>query len=539
MDRIILLILVFFSLLGQSQLTVPADSLRGALRPERTCFDVIHYDLLFDIRIKEQSIKGSNDITFLWKHASSQIQLDLFENMKIDSIVMNGQRLKYDRKANSIFVHLIGERKIGKIYHLEVFFGGKPIIAKKPPWDGGFTWKQDDNGNPWIGTSVQGIGASLFWPNKDHLSDEVDSMQISAIIPKTLQFVTNGNFVQEADVSDTKKLVTWKVSYPINNYNVSLNVADYVHFSDTLASPLKETPLALDYYVLSYNLDKAKEQFKQVKPMLKCFERAYGPYPFWNDGYALVETPYLGMEHQSAIAYGNNYQPGYAGKHFPGFEFDYLMIHETGHEYWGNSLSMKDLADMWIHEGFCTYSESVYIECLEGYERAMDYIANQRVLIRDQAKIQGEYDINHAGDGDMYYKGAWMLNSMRHTLENDFLWWDLMENLSVQNAVSSVDASTIFNHFNQYHDFQPMFDQFLNHANAPLLEVKKTKEGFEYRWNCEVKDFNMKMKYRVGDGNWVTIQPTHEFQLEKVDLSSKEELELGERFFYFKTKWIQ
>ena len=351
--------------------------------------------------------------------------------------------------------HLIklekAQNRIGSVELIEIFYEGKPREAINAPWDGGISWKKDSNGVDFIASSCQGLGASVWWPNKDHQSDEPDSMTITVSAKNPLKIICNGNLRSEettwnSNLQDSINTSEWFVSYPINNYNVTLNIGDYVHFQDQYIT--REDTLDLSYYVLSYNEEKAKTHFEQVKPMMECFESFLGKYPFWDDGYALVETPYLGMEHQSAIAYGNDYLPGYRGSlgYSGGLEFDYIIIHETGHEWWGNSITTNDIADMWIHEGFCTYSEALYVECIYGYDQMIEYVNNQKRFIRNKSPIVGCYHVNHQGSGDMYQKASVMLHTLRTLINDDQLWFSIIreisDNFKYKNKISSAQVKS-------------------------------------------------------------------------------------------------
>ncbi len=441
-----------------------ADTLRGSLRPERTCYDVTYYELNIRVDTANQSITGSSRIEFNTLQNFQTLQIDLYENMKIVNITSAGAELKYRREFNAVFVEMPQVMKKGTHGELTVNYYGKPTIAKRPPWDGGFTWSHDKNGKLWLGVSCEGMGASLWWPNKDYLGDEPDSMRIIGTIPNGLSLVCNGNEEKEVHNADSTTTFYWKVSYPINNYNVTLNIGDYVHFSDTSVAD-DGSKLPMDYYVLSYNLDKAKEHFRQAKPMMKCYEHYLGKYPFWRDGYALVETPYLGMEHQGAIAYGNKYLTGYSGFDYSrmGLDFDYIIIHETAHEWWGNSVSCYDLADMWIHEGFATYTESIYVECLYGTDTALKYINAKKNEISNKAPIQGIYGVNQDGSGDMYSKGSLFLNTLRHIVNNDAKWWSIIKCMSdttfKYKNIGYQDVVDYFNHKTGM-DLSAIFDQY-------------------------------------------------------------------------------
>jgi aminopeptidase N len=499
------------------------DSLRGKLTPLRTCYDVVFYNLNLRVNPNEKSINGYNTIHYKTISDFNQIQIDLFENMKIEKIVHQKQNLKFTREGNATFIQFKETQKKDKKDSIIIYYSGQPQVAVNPPWDGGFTWSKDLKGNTWIGVSCEGLGASVWWPNKDHLSDEPDSMRIACEVPSDLICVANGNLRQKQILSDNYTRYDWFVSYPINNYNVTLNIAKYVHFQDVYTAQDGEK-LALDYYVLPYNLEKAKKQFEQVKPMLACYEKYFGKYPFWKDGYAMVETPYLGMEHQGAIAYGNEYKQGYKGYDISGSgignRFDYIIIHETGHEYWGNNVSCKDHAEMWIHEGFCTYSEALYVECMYGKPAADDYLFGYRGGIRNQDPMIAPLDVNAEATSDIYPKGAVVLHTLRNVLNNDNTWFDILKGLNLDFRFKTVDSQDIINYINKKagQDLTYFFQQYLYRPEIPTLEYKikesKDKGQFEveYRWaNCH-QDFKMPIQLHIGEGKFQTIQPNTTWQ---------------------------
>jgi aminopeptidase N len=484
-----------------------ADQLRGGQRKERWCYDVTHYDLQLRIDTVTKSLSGSNTISYTALEDFNTVQIDLFANMDILLITDGATELKYRREFDAVFVEFPQTVEKGTKSSFKVEYKGSPRIAKNPPWDGGFTWTHDKKGNRWIAVSCQGIGASLWWPNKDDLSDEPDSMHISCAVPNPLRCVANGQELPTTVDEPGYTTYNWKVSYPINNYNVSINIADYAHWSDVYIAADGDT-LDLDYYVLSYNLDKSKKHFQQVKPMLACYEKYLGKYPFWNDGYALVETPYLGMEHQSAVAYGNNYKSGYAGMDMSGsgLKFDYLIIHETGHEWWGNSVTAQDLADMWIHESFCTYSEAIYVECLHGYDTAMTYVNALKRNVGNRKPIMGVYGVNKEGDSDMYVKGMLFLNTIRHVVNNDDLWWSTIKNMSdttfkMRNTNYKEVVQVMSEKTGMY--LAPIFEQYVKWPAIPVLQYKVKKKGNEYcmkyRWKVNAKSFEMPVVFLHGD----------------------------------------
>jgi aminopeptidase N len=488
------------SLINQKKQYTRADTLRGSLRPERTCYDVTYYELDVKIDTGKRSVTGSNRMVYKAVEDFTTLQLDLFDNMKVIAITAAGKELRYRREYNAIFVEMPETVKAGTTGELLVNYYGVPTVAKRAPWDGGFSWSYDRNGHTWIGVSCEGMGASSWWPCKDWLGDEPDSMRIHCNVPGGLRCVSNGREEPAQEKEDGTTTYNWLVSYPINSYNVTLNIGDYVEFSDEYIAD-DNTKLPLNYYVMRYNLDKARLHFMQVKPMMQCYEKYLGKYPFWNDGYALVETPYLGMEHQGAIAYGNKYLTGYAGTDYSriGLDFDYIIIHETGHEWWGNSVSCSDIADMWIHESFCTYTESIYVECLFGTDTAIKYINAHKAHIDNKEPIVGPYGVNEEGDGDMYSKGALFLNTVRSIVNNDTRWWALIKGMAdttfKMKNIGYADVLTYFNNRTGT-DLTTVFEQYLKHSAIPVLKykLKKKKKGqyeLTYQWATDVPDFTM------------------------------------------------
>ena len=538
MRNLFFLFFVFTSV--QAQDFSLRDTLRGSLSPERTWFDVNYYHLSIDLEVETKSISGFNDIGFTVLSDSSVMQLDLFENLSVDSVIYEGTLCDVSRKYDAFFVDLPFGLKVGDHKTLRVYYHGIPIAAKNAPWDGGFVWKKDSNGLPWIGVACQGLGASSWWPCKDHLSDEPDSMRITCSVPEKVQFVGNGNL--ESDfIVENKRVSTWKVSYPINSYNVTLNIADYSHLEDVYIS--NSDTLALDYYVLQGNEEIAIKQFAQVKPMLAVYEDLFGKYPFWNDGYALVETPYLGMEHQSAIAYGNKYKPGYLGRYPGEMDFDFIVIHESGHEYWGNSVSMNDVADMWIHESFCTYTEALYVEQLYGYNSMLEYLMYQKDFISGRSPILGVHGVNQKGNStDMYYKGSWMLHSIRNTLNNDSLWFSIVKGIAHDFLIKNCDGTEIIDYMCNASglDLKPIFQQFLVHANLPVLSYKfKNKRGkleLYYKWEAAEVNFNMPIEISVGNTEKFRIFPNSNYQSVHLGNTDKKRVKFSEELFLFEKK---
>jgi len=476
---------------------------------------VIYYDLQIVIDPADQSVIGKVILNGIAQSDFTKLQVDLFQNLTLKRVIFNDQVVPSTRIANAILIDT-PPTKAGTNFSMEISYGGKPLAAKNAPWDGGFVWKTDQNGNPWVGVACEGDGASLWWPNKDHLSDEPDSMMIRVAVPDSLICVANGELIQT--VPSERKGYTrfdWKVTYPINNYNVTVNIGDYAHIKDTYTA-LDGEKLKLDYYVLSYNEAKATKHFKQVHGILACFEETFGKYPFWKDGFALVETPYLGMEHQGAIAYGNGFQRGYKGGMIPrDMNWDYILVHEMGHEYFGNSVSIGDMAEMWIHESFTTYSEAVYVECSNGYDdyiRYMNHFRNGN-YIKNQQPIVGPLNVNWDdwGSSDHYFKGSWVLHTLRHLINDDALWYECLLELHESNKISIINTTDVIEFFNKKTGtkWNAFFEQYLYYIDIPILlyRVKKTDEGIEihHRLRADVEGLEMPIRVQVGDEE-VTLQ---------------------------------
>lgn len=530
-----LMLVLFFTTytagFGQSQETIfsRADSLRGTLTNLRSSYDINYYHLDVKLDIDNKFISGSNTFKFTAAEDLSRLQFDLFDNLIIERIVYHGKDLPYKREFNAVFIDFPSLIKKSTKDEFKVFYKGNPVIAKRAPWDGGFTFSQDKKGKPWVAVSCQGFGASSWWPNKDHQSDEVDSMLISITVPKGLIDISNGRLRSVETVDKSYTRFNWFVSYPINNYNVTLNVADYVHFGDTYAG--ENGDLTLDYYVLRENEEKAKKQFREnVSPMFKAFENWFGPYPFYRDGYKLIETPYLGMEHQSAVAYGNKFGNGYMGRDLSGtglgLKWDYIIIHETGHEWFGNNITSKDIADMWIHEGFTMYSEGLFVESREGKEAGAKYIAGVRQNIKNDIPVIGPYQVNTEGSGDMYYKGANLIHMIRTIIDDDVKWRKILRGLNAEFGLKTTTTEEVVNYINKNSgkDLTKIFDQYLRHPGIPVLEYKVAGKRISYRWKSDISGFDMPVRINKGRKEiWIT--PSSEWKTIKMRTAFVPDLE--------------
>ncbi|PPK88519.1 peptidase M1-like protein [Neolewinella xylanilytica] len=482
-----------------------ADSLRGTLGPARANYDVTYYELHLDVDPVEQMIDGYVDMDYRVTGPLPLLQLDLYENLDIDRIEQGGNTLRYTRKGNAVFIQLpAGTEPDTMTHRMRIHYGGKPTEAKNAPWDGGFVWGLDQRNRYWVGVACEGDGASLWWPNKDHLSDEPDSMLISITVPDRLFVASNGNLREEVELeNERKKRYDWFVSYPINNYNVSIGIGHYTHFSDTYRA-FDGEELELDYYVIDYNLAKARKQFKQVHPMLEAYEHYFGKYPFWEDGFALIETPYLGMEHQSGIAYGNQYMRGYLGGLIPDdMDWDYIIVHEAGHEYFGNSVSVADHAEMWVHESFTTYMEALYVEFHYGADAARNYLETQRRFVANEEPMLGPLGVNFTDfkSSDHYYKGAWMLHTLRAVINDDPLFFGMLRSFYQDHTRSIVGTQDVIDYFSSYSgmDLQSFFTQYLMHPTVPVLEIRQTGEEVEFRLSADVPGLAMPVGVYIKD----------------------------------------
>lgn len=512
------------------------DTLRGSLRAERN-YEVLKYHLQVRVNPEKKFISGSNTITFQAAQELPIMQVDLFENMQVDSIIHLGKKLDYRREFNAVFIDLNKKTSASAKDSIQFFYSGNPIVAKNAPWDGGFVWKTDENGDPWIAVAVQGTGASLWYPNKDHQSDEPEEALIEIAVPNDLINVSNGRFLGKQDLGDGYTQWSWKVNSPINNYDIVVNIANYEHFHDTYKN------LDLDYYVLPYNLEKAKKEFEEVKLMMDCFYNKMGPYPFEEDGYKLVETPYLGMEHQSAVAYGNNYSYGYLGRDLSGtgigMNWDYIIIHESGHEWYGNSITAKDIADMWIHESFTSYTEAIYVECRWGKDKSLEYLRGTRKGVRNTAPIIGDYGVNSEGSGDMYFKGANLLNNLRSIYNNDELWWNTLRAYTKTYRHKIIETKTVEDYFNApiKEDLAPIFDQYLRHSKLPVLQFKMNGNKVLYRWQADVENFKMPVSIFV-ENKEIRITPTSKWQSLKENIKRKDQIRVNDLKYYVDSEFV-
>lgn len=491
------------------------DTLRGSITPQRAWWNVLHYDISVDPDFATKSIKGKTTITFEVISSSGEaLQVDLQQPLQIDSIWVDGiltRQITTDPTKNFYFIQTPAWQKNTQ-HQVTIAYHGKPIEAANPPWDGGWIWSRDAQNRPWMSVACQGLGASVWYPCKDHQSDEPENgARLSIKTPVSLAAIGNGKLVQKTWNSDSTLTWTWEVKNPINNYNIVPYIGNYVLLKDQYRNN-NGNFLSLDYWVLDYNRDKASRQFTAVKPMLQCFEDWFGPYPFYEDGFKLVEAPHLGMEHQSAIAYGNGYMNGYRGRDLSGTgwgkKWDFILVHESGHEWFGNNITTRDIADMWVHEGFTSYSETIYTECEYGKKAADEYLQGIRLLIENDQPIIASYGVNQEGSGDMYYKGSNMIHTIRQLINNDSVFKSITRGLNKEFYHQTVSSKMVEAYISKKAgiDLSKIFDQYLRTTKIPELQYRIEKNRVAYRWNNVVDGFAMKIKIQV-DGKEIWITP--------------------------------
>ena len=514
-----------------------ADTLRGTITPQRAWWNVLHYEVTVQPDFSSKTIQGKTSIQYsiLEDKHTEFMQVDLQKPLVIDSVFYNGNLLKqsaktFYRDGNAYFIAMPEALK-GTVQIISIAYHGKPQEAVKPPWDGGWIWKHDNAGRPWMSVACQGLGASVWYPCKDHQSDEPDSgATLTVIVPDTLIAVGNG-ILKNTVRFNNKTAYTWEVKNPINTYNLVPYIGAYKNFSEIFNG--EKGPLDCNYWVLDYNLNKAKVQFKQVPLMLKAFEYWFGPYPFYEDGYKLVQAPHLGMEHQSAVAYGNEFRNGYLGTDRSetgwGLKWDYIIVHESGHEWFGNNITSKDIADMWVHEGFTNYSEVLFTQYYFGKEAANAYVQGLRKHIQNDKPIIGNYGVNQEGSTDMYDKGANMLHTIRQIIDNDTLFRSILRGLNQTFYHQTVTSKQVEDFISKQSgkDFSKLFDQYLRTIQIPVLQLQAEDTTLQYRWQNVIPGFNVPV--RLTNGEWIT--PTSNWQKISLQNTSAEAITADANFY--------
>jgi aminopeptidase N len=509
-------------LLSEKNNFTKQDTLRGSITPERIWWDLIYYHLELEVVPEKKFISGKNTIKYRVLKEYQTLQIDLQAPLMITKVTQDGKKLHVVHEGNAHFIQLIKKQEVGNSESIIVHYKGNPKEAVRAPWDGGFSWKKDNNGNHFVATSCQGLGASVWWPCKDHMYDEVENMDISITVPSNLMDISNGKLKEIVDHGATKTY-HWTVKNPINNYGVNINIGDYTHFSEVFKG--EKGYLDMDYYVLKDNLEKAKKQFKDAPKMMKAFEHWFGPYPFYEDGYKLVEVPYLGMEHQSSVTYGNEYKQGYLGRDLSGtgwgLKFDFIIIHESGHEWFANNITDKDIADMWIHESFTNYSESLFLDYYYGKKAASEYVIGLRKGIQNKRSIIGHYNVNKEGSSDMYNKGGNLLHTLRQLVNNDKKWRAVLRKMNRVFYHQTVTTQQIENFISTEIgiDLTAFFNQYLRDIRIPTLKYQIKNNQLTYQWVSVVKDFKMPLKVFINDiPQW--IYPTPKIQIKTLDVAN-------------------
>jgi len=506
---------------SQNKIYTKLDTLRGTVTKERKWWDLKFYHLNVSVNPEDSSIIGKNSVQYKVLDDYNVMQVDLQAPLKIDKVLQDNNQLEFSNEGNACFIKLIKKQKVGEINEIVIFYKGKPKIAVNPPWSGGVSWKKDSEKNHYISTTCQGDGASLWWPCKDHQYDKPDSMLISITVPENLVDVSNGRLRSIVTNSNKTKTYNWFVSNPINNYCVNVNIGNYVHFKDKYRG--EKGIIDCDYYVIPENLEKAKKYFKkEVKRMFDALEFWFGPYPFYEDSYKLVDVSYTGMEHQSSVTYGNLYEYGYRKKDVSksgwGLKFDFIIVHESSHEWFGNSITSQDLADMWIHESFGAYSETLFTDYHFGKKASSEYIIGTRANIKNDRPIIGDYNVNQEGSKDMYSKGANMLHTIRQIMNDDEKFRHILRGLSKNFCHQTVTTRQIENFISTEAkiDLSCVFDQYLRTINIPVIEYSVSEDILRFRWTNSIPTFNMPLKVKV-NGKDIWIYPTTEWKVLKVE----------------------
>jgi len=518
-----------------------ADTLRGSNGPGRDWWDVTFYDLVVSVSPEDSTLDGSVAITYRVLSPSGEMQLDLQPPMKLRAVLLDGEARPVRQNGNAWFVDM-PRQKPGELFTVVAQFGGAPRLAVNPPWDGGYQWVEDGAGKPWVATSNQGLGASIWWPNKDLQSEEPDSQRTVITVPDPMIAVSNGRLENKRSNGNGTTTYSWFVSSPINNYSVEVNAGSYAHWSETYDGELG--PLTMDFWPLEENFQAAKNQWSQARTTMSCFEHWFGPYPFYEDSYKLIEVPYLGMEHQSGVTYGNGYANGYLGRDLSGtghgLKWDFIIIHESAHEWWGNNITASDIADNWVHESFANYSENIYTECQTGSKEAgEEYVIGTRNSISNRRPIVGPYGVNRSG-ADIYNKGGNLLHTIRQLVDDDEAWRSILRGLNAEFRHQNVPGSKVEAYITRESglDLGLVWDQFLRTTDIPLLEWSIENGLLSYRWQNVVHGFDMPIKVYLGTNEEIWLHPTEQWQVLKSEAGDAAEFGVDPGF-YVRTQRVE
>ena len=513
-----------------------ADSLRGSWdTPGRAWWDVAFYDLHVAVSPSDSSISGWNGISYRVLKPGKELQIDLMEPLAVDSMVQDGKRVPYRREGPAFFATPAADQRTASMKTITVYYHGRPQIAKNPPWQGGFSWKTDSLGNTWVVTTDQGMGASAWWPNKDTQADEPDSQRVAITLPDPMQDVSNGRLRSVTHNSNGTTTYEWFAKNPINNYAIAVAAGKYAHYSEVYDGV--KGKLTMDFWPLAYDLDNAKRQWVQARSMMQCFEHWFGPYPWYEDGYKLIEVPNAGMEHQSAVAYGNWFANGYRKRESSGtglgFAFDFIIVHESAHEWFGNNITTKDMADMWVHESFANYAEGIYTECLFGKDAGARYIIGNRKGIQNDVPIIPAYGVNDQGSGDMYPKGGEMLHTIRQLVNDDEKWRSILTGMNKAFWHQTVMGSQVEHYISRRAgmNLEKVFDQYLRTTMVPAFEYRLVGDTLSYRWSNVVKGFDMPIRVTTSWPDLTLIRPTENWQSMTVHVANPDVFRVDPNFY--------
>ena len=516
--------------------TSHADTLRGSFTtPGRSWWDVGFYDLHISIRPNDSTVAGYNAITYTVLKPAAELQVDLMEPLVVDSMKQDGRAVRFRRDGDAFFATLTAPQPVGQRKTITVYYHGSPQIAKNPPWQGGFSWAKDSLGRTWVVTTDQGMGASVWWPNKDTQADEPDSQRVALTVPEPLINVSNGRLRSTKKNANGTTTYEWFVVNPINNYAIAVAAGNYAHYTETFDG--LKGKLTMDFWPLDYNVANAKRQFPQARTMLKCFEHWFGPYPWYEDGYKLLEVPNTGMEHQSAVSYGNWYANGYRKRDASGtglgLKWDFIIVHESAHEWFGNNITAKDNADMWVHESFANYAEGIYTECLFGKDAGAQYIIGNRRGIRNDRPIIPAYGVNDQGSGDMYPKGGEMLHTIRQLVNDDEKWRGILTGLNKTFWHQTVMGKQVEDYITAQAGMSlgKVFDQYLRTTQVPNFEYRISGDTLSYRWSNVVPGFDMPIRVTLDWPTMSLIRPTEAWQIATVKLANPTDFRVDENFY--------
>jgi len=517
----------------------PNNLLMGYLNENRSSYRVSFYDINIDFNLEKKSINGFVTIKAESLNDLRKLQIDLAKNLKISRISYKDVDLNFSREYDAVLIDFPDYIKKGDIFEFTVFYNGIPQGADNPPWAGGFTWSKDKEERDWIAVSCEGEGARIWWPNKDHITAEGDSVRMAYTVPSNVVAVGNGK-LRSVKSKNNKSTYEWFVNNPINNYNISVQIGNYVAVQDTL---IKENEVHyINHYVLDYNEELAANYFIQSKEVIRFYEKYFGDYQWYEDGYKLIEVPYLGMEHQSAVTYGNGFSlyNGVRSKSWPMYGvIDPLIIHETGHEWFGNSVTASDPTHIWIHEGMQVYSESLYFEDkFDSYDVGVHYLNSIKNRIVNEIPIVGNENENHwALNGDTYMKGAWIMHTLRSVINDDAVWFEILKEFMIENAKGFANTKDFFDKVYEKTSLDLWYfaEQYFYTPNQPQLEYYQTNSEFFYRWSNVNDNFIMPIDLLV-NGKTIRALPSQEFQ--SIKITKHSQVEVMDWKFYVEPKKI-